>query len=521
MSIFKNISVGLLCSVVMGGCISNDIPYPRIHAEFLTISADGQSQSAAIDATTQTVTLYLSETVDIRNVSISEYSITQGAKVEGVDLSEAIDLSSPKKVTLSLYQDYAWTISAVQEIERHFSISSQVGSAAIDVPGRRVVAYIPMNASLEAVDVSSIKLGPEGAVMSPDLNGQKVDFSNPVEVKVSAFGRTESWKIYVGQTESSVNTERVDAWTHVAWVYGTAEAGKDNGFEYREKAVEEWSRVPQEWITVSGGSFTGRLVHLKANTDYVARAYSGDEYGAEIEFTTGSVLALPNGSLDDWHQVDKVWNPWGDGGSSFWDTGNKGATTLGQSNTYPTDETVDGSGKAAKLGTKFVGIGIVGKLAAGNLFAGEYYATDGTNGILKFGREFTARPTKLRGYLKYNCATIDYASSEMAALKGQPDTASVYIALADWKEPLEIRTNPKNRQLFDPNDAGVIAYGKVEYGKTVSEYTPFEITLDYRDTQRVPRYIVVVASASKYGDYFTGGAGSILWIDNLSLDYDY
>ena len=50
---------------------------------------------------------------------------------------------------------------------------------------------------------------------------------------------------------------------------------------------------------------------------------------------------------------------------------------------------------------------------------------------------------------------------------------------------------------------------------------PFEIKLDYKSTQRIPRYILIVASSSKYGDYFTGGAGSTLWLDDLELLYDY
>ncbi|MDE5661445.1 MAG: PCMD domain-containing protein, partial [Muribaculaceae bacterium] len=34
-------------------------------------------------------------------------------------------------------------------------------------------------------------------------------------------------------------------------------------------------------------------------------------------------------------------------------------------------------------------------------------------------------------------------------------------------------------------------------------------------------YIIVCASASKYGDYFTGGVGSTLWIADFELEYDY
>ncbi|MDE7471164.1 MAG: PCMD domain-containing protein, partial [Paramuribaculum sp.] len=45
--------------------------------------------------------------------------------------------------------------------------------------------------------------------------------------------------------------------------------------------------------------------------------------------------------------------------------------------------------------------------------------------------------------------------------------------------------------------------------------------LDYRSTSRVPNYIMIVASASKYGDFFTGGAGSTLLVKKLELIYDY
>ena len=511
----------IACSLSLAGCIENDIPYPRTQADFLTIAAEREVKSALIDTKTRTVTLYLNETANIYNVNITEYTLTDGAYINGSTITDGIDLSEPVSVTLSLYQDYEWTIKAVQEVERYFTISPQVGSAEIDVPGRRVVAYIPMNASLDNVTVTSIKLGSKVSSMSPNLEGKVVDFTNPVEVVVTAYDHPETWTIYIGQTESNVNTDRVDAWTNVAWVYGTAEAGKNNGFEYREASSPVWSVVTSDWVEHNGGSFSARLVHLKANTEYVARAYSEEEYGMEVAFTTGSVVHLTDGTFDDWHLDGKVWNPWPQGGVSFWDTGNKGATTLGQSNSQPTNDTATGKGKAAKLETKFVGIGSIGKLAAGNLFSGRYAETKGTNGVLDFGREFSARPTKLKGYMKYNCANVSHTNDEMAHLKNQPDTATIYIALADWSAPHKIRTDPSNRQLFDPADESVIAYGIVQYGYTVSEYTPFEIALEYKDTQRIPSYILVVASASKYGDYFTGGDGSVLYVDEFTLDYDY
>lgn len=66
-----------------------------------------------------------------------------------------------------------------------------------------------------------------------------------------------------------------------------------------------------------------------------------------------------------------------------------------------------------------------------------------------------------------------------------------------------------------------MAYGKAEWSKDVTDWTQFEITLDYKSTQRVPKYLLCTASASSLGDYFTGGNGSILMLDNFELMFDY
>lgn len=514
------ISLGSM-PLLFTSCIKNDIPYPYIQANFLTIAAETQDQGATIDSVDMKVNLFFPETTDVYNVRISEYQLTPGAVVLDNALDGPIDLSEPKTVTLRLYQDYDWIIYANQTISRYFTLAGQMGTSVIDVPAHRVIAYVSDKVDIKSIKVENIKLGPEESKMTPDLNGKLVDFSREVEVEVSNFGRTETWQIYVGVTESTVSTVRVDAWTSVAWVYGEAEDGKDNGFEYRLPGDAQWTKVPSDWITTNGGSFYARIIHLSPLTTYEARAYSDSETGETIEFTTGPIMQVPNNLLDEWWLDGKVWNPWPEGGVQFWDTGNKGATTLGTSNSVPTDDTSSGTGWAAKLETRFVGIGSIGKLAAGNLFVGRFVRTDGTNGILSLGKEFQQRPTKLRGYLKYNDAAISHATEGFTYMIGQPDTCIVWCSLIDADEPFEIRTNPKNRQLFDPESSIVIAYGKVEFGETIEQYTPFEFGLDYKSTQRVPKYILITASASKYGDYFTGGAGSVLYLDDLELIYDY
>ena len=509
----------VLC--IMCGCIENDIPYARLQCNFTAVAVDGEERPAAIDTMYRKVTFYLSEEVDIQSVKVSAYTLSEGATVVGDTINQPFDLTSPKTVTLRRYQDWQWTFEAQQTIERYFTVDGEIGSTVIDIPARRVVAYVGDQVDLTKIKVLTAKLGPKGGSVTPDLEGKTMDFTSPVEVKVTAYGRTESWTIYVEQTTSPVTTVRVDAWTNVAWVYGAAAASDENYIEYRLKGASSWTKIPHEQLVVDGGSFYARLTGLSASTTYEARAVSGEYQGATLEFTTGLNIQIPNSGLDNWWLDGKVWNPWGETDEQYWDTGNKGATTLGASNSVPTDDTYTGKGYAAKLETKFVGIGVVGKLAAGNLFVGRYVKTDGTNGILAFGRPFEQRPTRLRGYFKYQTAPISSTTAGFTELKGRPDTCIVWCALIDTPEPFEIRTNPNNRQLFDPNGSYVVAYGKMESGKSVDNYTAFDIELKYNSTQRVPKYILVTASASKYGDYFTGGNGAVLYVDDLELEYDY
>ena len=508
-------------ALILGACIHNDIPFPRIQANFLTFEAEGTSRAAETDSLTRMISLTFPEEADIYNVHVKGYTMTPGAHIVGADTLEVIVLSAPRYVTLRLYQSYIWTIRAIQNIERYFTVEGQVGAATIDVPAQRVIVYVSEKTDLAAVHVLTCKLGPTGCTTTPELEGNTVDLSRPLTVDIDIHDRRQTWTIYAETTESAVETVGVDAWTCVAWVKGIAQADRSNGVEYRKAGAQDWTQAPAEWVTHDGGSFTARLIHLEPETAYEARAYSDSDFGSIVQFTTGSILQVPNSDLDQWWLNGKVWNPWAEGGEPYWDTGNKGATTLGSSNTFPTEDTSTGTGLAAQLETRFVGIGVIGKLAAGNLFTGTYVRTDGTNGILDFGRPFTERPTALRGYMKYKTAPISHASTGFESMKGQPDTCIIWAALIDQDRPFEIRTNPSNRQLFSPSLPIVIAYGNVEYGYDIDSYIPFEVKLDYTSTSRKPKYLLITASASKYGDYFTGGAGATLWLDDLELLYDY
>ena len=71
-------------------------------------------------------------------------------------------------------------------------------------------------------------------------------------------------------------------------------------------------------------------------------------------------------------------------------------------------------------------------------------------------------------------------------------------------------------------DPRVIAYGSLPNEQNVhsnGQWKEVNIPLVYRDLAKKPTHLLIVFSASKYGDYFHGGKGSVLYVDDFSLEY--
>ena len=159
-------------------------------------------------------------------------------------------------------------------------------------------------------------------------------------------------------------------------------------------------------------------------------------------------------------------------------------------------------------------------LAAGNIYTGKFIKAEMSltdpGAELDWGVPFTSRPLALTGYFKYSPVTVN--KGDHNGMSGKMDIGQIQIMLTDWDAPF--RVNTASGKFVDPKtDQGIIAYGTLDLNST-SSYEQFTIELDYRDLTRIPKYIVIVAAASKYGDYFTGGVGSTLYLDEFEFVYD-
>lgn len=305
--------------------------------------------------------------------------------------------------------------------------------------------------------------------------------------------------------------------------------------EWRRLGSQQWNRATPAAApgarAEAGTTITATVTGLTAGTTYEYRAVCDGYESKPYTFSTEAAAQLPNAGFEEWNTTSKKYYLiCTDENSMFWDCGNQGSSTMNKNVTTPAIDKKHSGTYSAKLESQFVGIGSIGKFAAGNMFVGKYLATDGTDGILGWGRPFTSRPQALRGYVHYTPAAITDVAKDAPAeyVKGEMDRGIIYIAIVDntttayksERYPCVVKTKANERNLFDKNGANVIAYGeKVFEGATDgNDMVPFEITLDYRTEDVKACNIILTISASKGGDYFTGGP-SVMYVDDLELVY--
>ncbi len=526
--------------------VENDMAYPTVLGNIVAFEVAGQT-SVSIDATARTVNVVLAETADIQNIEVTRFDISPEATCETLAVGSVLDLSSPVKVVLNTYQQYEWTISATQPIERYVRCSGQVGDAEFRLDERRVYVNVADNQDITAIEIEALKFEPAGAVLKgyvDDTDGTETIV--PIEsfpfvlncnewryFVVEYRGEEYRWGLYVTLVEVTAAVTDANAWARHVDLEGVFDGeSSDPHFQYRTSSSDSWSDVTD--VTVDGTNVTATVSGLDAATEYEVRLVAGAETSDAVTFTTEEEQTLHNMSFDNWYQDGNVWMPNLNASYQVWDSANPGSGKFG---IYPTsredtDLAVAGSGKyAAKMESKNAYI----VLAAGNVYTGKFGDTVGLGAILDWGVPFSSRPSALKGYFKYNPAAIGNIHSslkEMLAEKGieyvesdwknKPDTCQIQMLLTDWDRPFTVNTNEGTFVDFD-NDSGIIAYGKMEYSPksgSMSEYEEFRIDLDYRSTTRKPTYIVITVCTSKYGDYFTGGVGSTLLVDEFEFVYE-
>lgn len=408
------------------------------------------------------------------------------------------------------------------------------------------------NASVEA---SGISLHAPNAIM--ETGGTwKIQFSEELIAKMTAQEgqvtttltatdkngkqRMVTWNIVVSNaTVATTEAIPYEIWTSKATLHGkvTGTLASTPKFQYRVKGSgSSWTTVDAD---LTESTFSKEITGLTPGTTYEYQAMDGTQASTvTCEFTTETAFQPDNASFE-YTQTYKVSTMLGDkdclffyqaGKEMWWDTGNTGSATAGKNLTTQDSKIKNSGNYSAKLASAK----IMNTFAAGNLFTGKFLGTeDLTKGILGWGRPCTSRPKALKVWVRYTPGTVDKGDSHIS--NGETDKGIIYVAVGDWKSsdsaygsewPIVVRT--KGPVLFNPHDEGTIGYGEhiftENYGtETETSLKEITIPLDYEGYggyNRKPETILIVASASQYGDYYEGSSSSVMWLDDMELIYE-
>lgn len=349
-----------------------------------------------------------------------------------------------------------------------------------------------------------------------------------------------------------------EIWATRATIHADVDASEGEGktikFAYSTDEGSTWTYV--DAVNDSEGTYKAELTGLAPQTKYTYALCIDDvQIGEPMTFTTEAAPNFPNASFEYVSKVTgnnyyKFYDPncgVEEGMKMFWGSGNgegpDGVDGSANMNIVITDvdtsTKIDGNQSVVAQTSSMVGM-----LAAGNLFAGQFVGLVGTSGgIVNFGRPWTSRPTAMRIWCKYETGLINILNNNnLGVTKNDYDRAQVKVAIGTWdykryggskESPVQINTTDESTFVDYYTDPSTIANGDViiyKEGYSINKgelitadttgWIEYVIPLEYHNLNAYPTHIVVSCAASQFGDYFTGYDKTKLWIDAVELIYE-
>ena len=495
--------------------------------------------------------------LDVNEEPLSEESTTITIKQRPVVLlkdaeNKEYDLAQPMYVETNTSAAYYLVVSTSSPLKSAVLQNDKFTEFGLPVNSMDLMNLGGQDATIEAAGISLI--APQSAMLtggtwkilfSADLVAKMTAQEGRIVTKLTAIDdnnkqREVTWNL-VASNATVVTTEAIpyEIWASKATLHGkvTGTLAATPKFQYRVKSSgASWTTVDAD---LAESTFSKEITGLTPGTIYEYQAMDGTQASSvTCEFTTEAAFQPENAGFE-FISGSKPTLIYGDKQQMWWDTGNHGSSTANGPDVTVADKTVKHSGnQSVLLSSKVAGVpGLFTKFAAGNLFVGDYLRTDGTDGVLGWGRPCYSRPTALRVWVRYEPGTVNQGSGKKIT-KGETDKGIIYIAVGDWsgqeykgqKWPFIVKTKDAS-SLFSAQKGtysgdGIIGYGEKTFDEAYNDGENLKeliINLDYDNFggyQRKPTSIIIVASSSKFGDYFEGSDTSKMWLDDMELIYE-
>ena len=190
---------------------------------------------------------------------------------------------------------------------------------------------------------------------------------------IDANGKSRKviWNI-VASNATVVTNEIIpyEVWTSKATLHGTVTGtlASTPKFRYRVKNTADWTTVDAD---LAENVFSKEITGLTPGTTYEYQAMDGEQASSvTYEFTTEATFQPENAGFEytSTSTSSSAILMYGSGQSMWWDSGNHGSATMSKNVTTPDTSVKHSGNQSILLSSQFVGFGVIGKFAAGNLF---------------------------------------------------------------------------------------------------------------------------------------------------------
>ncbi len=466
-------------------------------------------------------------------------STEKEVKAKTIVTASVVCTQANVKVIVEYADDFKQSFSEAQTTLA--SSLSGVGNIVYSMNEKKGAAYLPAAEFTATLDVNGHSLPTRITDVKPRdfyrlvYKMAEEGTLSDIKVVVDETGKEYTYNILVPKKAgTSLVAYKANAWSNLAYLEGAVTTKKSSfdgskvcmQWKLASASDDAWSTIDNSLLSLSGDTYKYQLKGLSPNTTYQYRlTYVSDEDNVQSEvseFTTEDQSTLYNGGFESWYSVGKIDYCGNAADGKYWNSSNGGAATyIGSVTTQDTGFKHSGN-SSAKLETAWA----VVKLAAASLFTGDFIGLIGTKGAkLDWGVPFTSRPTALKGYYTFTTTSIGRGTQPSgvgAPAKGSNDECQIFCALVTEQFHVanaEASGYEMTTTIDWQNDRRVVAYGQMTQNATVGDWTEFNIPLEYHSLTAKPTHLIIVCSASKWGDYFYGGEGSVLHLDDFELVY--
>ena len=467
-------------------------------------------------------------------------STEKEVKAKTIVTASVVCTQANVKVVVEYSDDFKQSFSEAQTTLA--SSLSGVGAIVYSMNEKKGAAYLPAAEFTATLDVNGHSLPTRITDVQPRdfyrlvYKMAEEGTLSDINVVVDETGKEYTYNILVPKKAgTSLAAYKANAWSNMAYLEG-AVTTKKSGFDKTKVSMQwklasapddAWATIDNTLLSVSDDTYKYQLKGLTPNTTYQYRLIyvsAEDNVQSEVsEFTTEGQTALYNGGFENWYSQGRIDICGSTSDGKYWNSSNAGAATYIGSVTTQETSFKHGGNSSAKLATQWA----VVKLAAASLFTGDFIGLIGTKGAkLDWGVPFTSRPTALKGYYSYTPGPINRGSQPSgvgAPAKDSNDECQVFCALVTelfHVANAEAQGYQMTTNIDWQNDPRVVAYGQMTKNSSSNGgWQELNIPLEYHSLTTQPTHLIIVCSASKWGDYFYGSDSSVLYLDDFELVY--